>query len=464
MKKNKVVDEIKKSIGKKKVSTKKTDLYSYPFDFWPITLHWIIKDKYPTLPIAVIWPNSYQDIQKTVKICKKHKIPVYPFGGGSGVLGGTVPKKSGVVIDLKKLRDIKINKENLLVEVDSGVNGFYLEDFLNYNGFTLGNIPQSLYPSTVGGWVGTKATGQFSTRYGGIEQMIAGIEAVLPSGEKIELKPHPRTATGPDIRQLFVGSEGIFGIITKVWLKIWPYPEKKVKLSFVTDNINEALNSVKKVLQTGARPAVVRIYDKIETKRHFYNFSEVVDRIATVFIVEGNQKIVDTDVEIIKKCFKSEDLGEEIVNDWLKTRFNVKEAAEFVPMGVVFDTIEVAVGWDKAEDFYENVSTDMKKIKGVLFASAHASHFYPQGVCFYFTFAGMPPRGKKHEDFYQNVWKVAMDSTLKNGGTISHHHGIGRQRGPWMSEELGDAGFKLLKKLKKSVDSDGIMNPGDMGV
>ncbi len=464
MNQNNIIEEIKETIGENNISTKKTDLYSYPYDFWPITLHWITKNKYPTLPLAVVWPKSSEDIQEIVKICKKYETAIYPYGGGSGVLGATVPDKPGIVVDLKKMRKISINKDNLIVESEPGVNGFYIEDYLNYRGFTLGNIPQSLYPSTVGGWVGTKATGQFSTRYGGIEQMIAGIEVVLGSGEKVFFKPHPRTATGPDLRQLFVGSEGIFGVISKVWLKVWPYPEKKVKLSFVTDDIKDALMSVKRVLQSGARPAVVRIYDKIETKRHFYPFDEVVGKIATVFVVEGDSRLVDADVEVIKDCFKSSSLGEDIVDRWLETRFNVKEAAEFVPLGVVFDTIEVAVGWDKAVSFYENVVADMKKVKGVLFASAHASHFYPQGVCFYFTFAGMPPRKMSHEDFYNSVWKTAMDSTVRNGGTISHHHGIGRQRGSWMSDELGESGMKLLKKIKKSVDEKEIMNPGDMGV
>ena len=464
MKQNKTIGEIKKTIDENKISTKKTDLYSYPFDFWPITLHWLKENKYPTLPEAVIWPTKTEEIQKIIKICNQNQTQIIPYGGGSGVLGGTVPDKPGIVIDLKKMRNIKINKENLTVETEAGVNGYYLEDYLKNKGFTLGNIPQSLYPSTVGGWIGTKATGQFSTRYGGIETMMAGIEAVLPDGEKITLKPHPRTATGPDLRQLFVGSEGTLGIITKIWLKIWPKPEKRVKLSFVTDDINQTLKSIKKIMQTGARPAVVRIYDKIETKRHFYKYDKVVDKIATIFIVEGNQKIVDTDVEIIKQAYDSENLGENIVNHWLQTRFNVKEAAEFVPLGVVFDTIEVAVGWDKANTFYANVVADMNKVKGVLFASAHASHFYPQGVCFYFTFAGMPPRKQKTEEFYNQVWKTTMDSVLRNGGTISHHHGIGRQRGPWMKEELGDAGLKLLKKIKNTVDEKRIMNPGDMEV
>ena len=458
-----IILEISKQLGESRVSSEKKDLLSYTYDFWPISLHWILEKKFQKIPLAVVWPENTDEVEKLLKICYKNKTPIYPYGGGSGVLGGITPEKRGVVVDLKKMRNINVFKDDMLVEADAGVNGYYIEDYLNNIGFTLGNIPQSLYPSTVGGWISTKATGQFSTRYGGIEQMISGVEVVVPPGKTINLKPHPRTATGPDLRFLFVGSEGILGVITRAWLKIWPYPEKKVKLAFVSDTLKDALVSVKKILQMGARPAVVRIYDTVETKRHFYMFDDVFGKIATVMIVEGAEKIVDADVDVIKDCFIGKSVGEDLVDHWLKTRFNVKEAAEFVPLGVVFDTIEVAVVWSKAEDFYVNVVNSMKKVKGVLFASAHASHFYPQGVCFYFTFAGIPPRNSSHYDFYNKVWAAAMDATVANGGTISHHHGIGRQRINWMESEL-DGGFDLLKKVKRSIDEDDIMNPGNMGV
>lgn len=463
-KNKKIVENLEKQIGKNKISTKISDVISYSYDYWPISLHWILKKNFRIVPIAIVWPNSTEDIRKIIQICFKEKTPVYPFGGGSGVLGALSPEKEGIIIDLKRIRNIKINIENLLVECGAGVNGHYLESYLNNKGFTLGNIPQSLYPSTVGGWVGTKAIGQFSTRYGGIEQMVTGLEIVAPPGKVITLKPYPRTATGPDLRQFFIGSEGTLGVITKIWFKIWPNPEKRVKLAFISGNLKQAIDSIRNIMQTGARPAVVRIYDKIETKRHFYENEDIIGLVLTIIIIEGNSKIVDAETQIIKENHQGKQVKTEIVDHWLKTRFNVKEASEFVPMGVVFDTIEVAVGWNDAIKLYENVIKSMKQIKGVIFASAHASHFYPQGICFYFTFAGIPPVREKVVDFYNKVWKTAMDSTVENGGTISHHHGIGRQKTPWMNDELGQEGFVLLKKLKKCVDEKNIMNPGNMGV
>jgi alkyldihydroxyacetonephosphate synthase len=461
---DRIIEYLDKKIGENKVSTKKADLASYGYDYWPISLHWILEKKFRFIPYAVIWPSTGEDVKKIIQTCSREKMPVYPFGGGTGVLGALSPDKEGIIIDLKRIRDIKINNENLLVESGAGVNGHYLESYLNHKGFTLGNIPQSLYPSTVGGWIGTKATGQFSTRYGGIEQMVAGLEIVLPPGEIVTFRPHPRTATGPDLRQLFIGSEGTLGVITKTWLRIWPKPEKRIKLAFVSGSISKAIASVKAIVQSGARPAVIRIYDKIETKRHFYEYENVTGLVTTIMIIEGNSKIIEAESEIIRETFQGKQLKPDITDHWLKTRFNVKETSEFVPMGVVFDTIEVAVGWDNSVKLYENVIKAMKKVKGVIFASAHASHFYPQGICFYFTFAGITPRKEKTLDFYNKVWKAAMDSTVENKGTISHHHGIGRQRIPWMKDELGPEGLNLLRKIKRCVDEEDIMNPGNMGV
>lgn len=458
-----VIDKLSKKLGDDKFSTMKADLLSYSHDYWPISLHWMLEDKYPSLPDAVVWPESKEDVKKIVKWCYKGGVPLYPYGGGSGVLGAAVPERGGIVIDMKRMRSMRIHEDDLLVEAEGGLNGYYLEDELNEKGYTMGNIPQSLYPSTVGGWVGTKALGQFSTKYGGIEDMLKGIEIVVPPGKSLSMKPHPRTATGPDLRQLFIGAEGTLGVMTKGWFKIWPKPEKRIKLSFVFDNIDDAVRSVRNIMRRGAKPAVIRIYDKIETKRHFYEREDIYGKIMTVLIIEGDEKIAEAERDIVEEEFIGESKGEAPVDHWLETRFNVKEASEFVPMGVVFDTIEVAVNWSNAVELYRNVVDAINPIKGVLFGSAHASHFYPQGICFYFTFAGTPPRKKDEKEFYNEVWDETMKAVLESGGTISHHHGVGRQRRDYMDEELGDA-YKLLKGIKKKVDKKNIMNPGDMGL
>ena len=457
---SKVLAHLSQVVGER-LSTKKVDLLTYSRDYWPITLHWMLKGKLPSLPDAVVWPENKEEVEKVVKIAHESSIPIYAYGGGSGVLGGTIPEKGGIIVDLKRMRSIKLHEEDLLVEVEAGTNGYYLEKYLNKKGYTLGHFPQSLYPSTVGGWIATKATGQFSTKYGGIEDMVLGLDVVLPWGESIELKPHPRSATGPDLKRIFIGSEGTLGIVTKAWLKIWPYPEKRVNLSFASENLNDALDSVRRILRRGAKPAVVRIYDTIETKRHFYKFEKAYGKVATVMILEGDTRTVEAEEKIVEEEFKGTPIGEGPVDHWLKTRFNVKETSEFAPLGVVFDTIEVSINWSKATQLYNEVSKAIRSVKGTLFASAHASHFYPQGVCFYFTFAGVP-KGDPTK-YYNKVWDAAMRATLNVGGAISHHHGIGRQRREWLQEELGNA-FEVLRRIKDALDEKRIMNPGNMGV
>jgi len=458
-----VIKKLTEILGEDKVSTARTDLLSYSHDYWPISLHNMLKDEYPSTPHAVVWPEGKEDVKEIVKCCYKGKVPIYPYGGGSGVLGATVPEEGGIVVDLKRMRSVKVYEKDLLVEAGSGLNGYYLEDHLNHQGYTMGNIPQSLYPSTIGGWVGTKALGQFSTKYGGIEDMLKGIEIVVPPGNVLSLRPYPRTSTGPDLRKLFVGSEGTMGIMTKGWFKIWPKPEKRIKLSFASDTLEDSVESVRRIMRRGAEPAVIRIYDKVETKRHYYNYDDIFGRVATIMVIEGDEKISEAEKNIVLDEFKGKEMGEDPVDHWLDTRFDVREAAEFVPMGVVFDTIEVAVTWSKAMKLYRDVVRSVKPLKGVLFASAHASHFYPQGICFYFTFAGTPPRKKGAEDFYQNAWEAAMKAVIRSGGTISHHHGVGRQRRNWMEEELGEA-YSTLKDIKEKLDKRRIMNPGDMGL
>lgn len=454
------VEKVKSFLGER-VSVEAADLISYSRDYWPISLQWILRGELPALPDVIVWPETTEEVSRVVRVANELGIPVYPYGGGSGVLGAAVPERGGVVVDLKRMRGLQLYEEDMIVEAEAGVNGYYLESYLNSRGCTLGHIPQSLYPSTVGGWIATKATGQFSTKYGGIEDMLLGLEVVLPTGEVARVEPHPRSAVGPDLRGLFVGSEGTLGVVTRVWLKVHPYPEERVLLSYVHDSFGEALKGVKRTLLRGARPAVVRVYDVVETKRHFYKFEEAYGKVLTIIIVEGSDAVARAEASIVEREIGGRPLGEEPVNHWLKTRFDVREAPEFAPLGVVFDTIEVAAPWSRVLELYEAFVKSVSSVEGVLFVSAHASHFYLQGACLYFTFAGVP-RGDP-TDFYNRVWGAAMRTTLSHGGAISHHHGVGRQRGAWLRDALSGS-LALLMKVKSALDPSGLMNPGNWGL
>lgn len=456
--------DLVKLLGDDKVSNIVTDLAVYSHDYTPINLHKILNLDLETIPCVVVWPESVQDVVEIVKYAYENHVPIYPYGGGSGVLRGFAPEHCGIVVDMKRMQSISLNEYDLTVAADAGVYGVILEQYLNYKGYTLGHIPQSLYESTVGGWIATRATGQFSTKYGGIEDLLLGIEVVVPPGRIVKLEPHPRTATGPDLRRLFIGSEGVLGIVTKATLKIAQFPEKRVKLSFATKTFEEALEYTRLIIRRGVRPAVVRIYDRIETLRHFYWIRDVKDEPITIMVIEGPSSLVDAEADIVRGTFKGRELGEEPVDYWLRTRFVVKEASEYAALGFVFDTIEVAALWSRVVPLYREVIEAMKRVDGTLVASAHASHFYPQGACLYFTFGGLPRAGTTPYEYHRKVWEAAMDAVIRVGGTISHHHGVGRIRAPWLKAEIGDAGLELLQKLKRAIDDRGIMNPGNMGL
>jgi alkyldihydroxyacetonephosphate synthase len=209
---------------------------------------------------------------------------------------------------------------------------------------------------------------------------------------------------------------------------------------------------------------VIRIYDKIETERHFVNEKNAKNRLMVVFVCEGPSRLVDLETQITKEnCLKSHgvDCGEGPVHHWFETRFVVKESSEFAAYGLVFDTIEVACMWDVATQLYDNIIKEIMNVPGMLMASGHASHFYTTGVCFYFTFGGNPKPGQIPYDFYKLAWDSAMRGTLSVKGAISHHHGIGINRTPWMKAEYHEV-FEILKKVKTMLDPNKIMNPGKL--
>jgi alkyldihydroxyacetonephosphate synthase len=266
------------------------------------------------------------------------------------------------------------------------------------------------------------------------------------------------------IDKLFLGGEGTLGIVTKAVCRIWPKPEKQGLISFAFPSMQDALDAIRETLQGQIYPAVIRIYDKIETERHFYNEVKAKDRLMVVFVCEGQSRLVDLETTITSEnCLKHNgiDCGEGPVHIWFETRFVVKEASEYAPYGLIFDTIEVACMWQDANQLYENVVQEMLNVPGMLMVSAHASHFYSTGVCFYFTFGGNPEEGEDSYEFYKQAWDAAMRGTLSVKGAISHHHGLGINRTPWLQAEDPDL-FGLLQKVKKLLDPNDICNPGKL--
>lgn len=450
-------------VGEENISSNPADLIANSRDYWPVNNIWMIAGSVPALPQLVVWPETTEEVVELLKLANSFKIPVTPYGEGSGTLGGAIPIRGGISFDLKRMnRILQIDDDNLMTHVECGLNGALYEKSLNQAGFTGGHFPQSLRCSSVGGWLACRAAGQFSTRYGKIEDITVSLEAVLPDGTILNGRSVPRTATGPRLDQLMLGSEGVFGVITKATLRIWPLPEKRQMVSYTFDNLEVALQCIRQIMRSGARPAVVRLYDPQETGNHFPALGD--QRSALILLIEGAEKIVAAETELIRELARATDAvdsGSEHVEHWLEKRFDISVASMLFQKGAVLDTIEVTTNWHNAYSVYLAMQKALNAVEGTMLASGHYSHVYPDGAALYMTTVGFP--GEDKLIFYKKIWQAAMEACLAEGAAISHHHGIGLHRGLWMAEEHG-AGLNILRRVKKAFDPEGIMNPGKLGL
>jgi len=449
--------------GEENVSAREADLIASCRDYWPVNTIWMLEGAVPALPQLVVWPRDTTEVSRLLALANEQKIPVTPYGEGSGALGGVVPLKGGVTFDLKKMNRIRnLDEENLMVDVESGMNGALYEEELNRAGYTGGHFPQSLRCSSVGGWLACRAAGQFSTRYGKIEDMAVSLEAVLPDGTVFSGRSVPRTATGPRADHFFLGSEGVFGIITSATLRIWPLPEKRRKITYIFDRLEDGLEAIRLFMRAGTRPAVVRLYDALETGHHF---PEIGDKhCALILLIEGNGQIVDAEAAVIDRYAGeqgAEDAGPEHVDHWLERRFNISVASTLFQKGAVLDTIEVSTNWHNAYSTYRALQDALMAVEGTMLASGHYSHVYPEGAALYMTTVGFP--GEDKITYYKKLWRAAMEACMKKNAAFSHHHGVGLHRGLYMADEHG-AGLDVLKRIKGALDPNGIMNPGKLGL
>jgi alkyldihydroxyacetonephosphate synthase len=339
--------------------------------------------------------------------------------------------------------------------------GDRLEAELAERGYSMGLWPQSVALSTLGGWIATRAAGQYSTRYGAIEDMVLGLRAVLPGGRIVEIKATPRRSAGPDLRHLFLGSEGTLGIVTDATVRVFPQPQSRRLLSFAFADFDAGLEAIRRVVRAGWKPPVLRLYDAMETARHFTKWAKGTDCFL-VALTEGPEMMVAAEGDACGQVFREaggREVGREPVEHWLEERNNVPSFESFLEKGFVLDTIEVAAGWDRIHDLYREVTAAVGGVKDLVLVSGHSSHSYPQGTNIYFTFVARPEDPAQAEPTYWECWRQTMEATLRTGGTIAHHHGIGRLRTKWMAAEHGE-GLALLRAVKRALDPYGIMNPG----
>jgi alkyldihydroxyacetonephosphate synthase len=314
----------------------------------------------------------------------------------------------------------------------------------------------------VGGWVATRAAGQFSTAYGNIEDLVLGIEAVLPDGTFMRTSDAPRASTGPDLRHLLLGSEGTLGVITGVDLSLSSLPEARASAAYYVPNMRAGFELQREILQAGWRPPVLRQYDTREVGRLFSKFRK--EEMCLLLVVhEGPKPRVDAEraaVEQLAQRAGGSPAPSEATEHWLAERNHVPTFRSFLENGVVVDTIEVAAPYSRIGDLYDGAVAALGRIEGIWAGSAHSSHAYRSGLNLYFSFAVQPKQRSQLRQAYHACWAAVMEASLEAGGTIAHHHGIGRVRREWLARELGPGGLAALTRIKHALDPSGFMNPG----
>jgi alkyldihydroxyacetonephosphate synthase len=433
-------------------------------DWWPLAIGWAAEGAVPQRPGVVVRPRTTAHVSTVLAACHDAAVPVTPAGGRSGVCGGSIPVFGGVALDLTLLEGLTgIDDVSLTADVRAGTFGPDLESALGRTGHTLGHWPQSMDLSTVGGWLACRGAGQYSTRYGKIEDMVLGLEVVLADGRIVRTEGHgPRAATGPSLTQLFVGSEGTLGVITEARLRIHPRPPAQERRAFGFASFGDGLDACRRIMRRGATPAVLRLYDQTESARNF----EHPETNVLVVLDEADPALLKATMGIVdEECTGAITLDVALVERWLTHRNDVSALAPLWRAGIVVDTTEISGSWSVLPGLFDDVVTTLGAMDGTLAASAHQSHAYVDGACLYFTFAGKGSDGDDawREHYYRQAWDAVTNATLAHGAAISHHHGIGLNRSRFLPRALG-SGFDILVGLKQTFDPVGILNPGKLGL
>jgi alkyldihydroxyacetonephosphate synthase len=433
-------------------------------DWWPLALHWSLRGEVPQLADLVARPTSTANVVDVVQACNVGQVPLTAAGGRSGVCGASVPVFGGVVLDMTALHGIKsVDAVSGIVEVLPGTFGPDLERVLNDDyGLSVGHFPQSFELATVGGWVAARGAGQFSTRYGKIEDMVVGLEVVLANGTVIRTGGAPAAASGPDLTQMIVGSEGTLGVITNVWLKTHPLPAAEQRAAYVFDTFEQGVEACRSTMRAGATPAVLRLYDGPESAR-----GRGGDGNSCTLLVldEGDARLVEATMGIVADACAAAGgvAGDvELVEAWMRHRNDTSALQGLTRKGFVVDTMEIAAPWSKLGGIFDAVREGMLAVPHARAATCHLSHSYSDGACLYFTFAATPPADDV-ESNYVAMWDVGTRAVLANGGNLSHHHGVGLNRNRFVAEALGET-HVVMQQIKDTLDPNGILNPGKLGL
>ncbi len=430
-------------------------------DLWPLALMDERAGKVP--PRAqVVRPSGREQLIAVLRWAAANHVAVTPLGGGSGVCGAVAAAAGELAVDMGAFdRILEVDETNLLCRVEAGVNGLALEKHLNDRGLTLGHYPSSLPGTTVGGLVSTRSSGQQSSRYGSIEDMVQGLEVVLADGTVAGPRPGPRSAAGPALHELWIGAEGALGIVLAAELRVHRLPQSTVGRGYAFADLRSGLECMRAVMQAGIRPLVMRLYDADDSA--FNGFDLDAGECLLVVATAGHAEVAAAEAGVVERfAAGARPEGEGPWERWQRHRFDLSAdrlKAFLEPAGAYLDTVELAAPWTVLPELHARVKS---AIAAGGLALCHFSHAYEQGCCAYFSFGGSGETEASARSAYLRAWEGAMTAAQELGATITHHHGVGQVRARWIAAEMG-GWMEVWKTVKNGLDPAGVMNPRAMG-
>jgi alkyldihydroxyacetonephosphate synthase len=439
-------------------------------------------------PDAVVYPGSHEEVAAALEVCAAEGVAVVPFGGGTNVVGGVEPLRgqfeSVIALDLERIDHLTTDRTSLLGTFGAGLRGPHAEARLAARGLTLGHFPQSFEFATIGGYAATRSAGQASTGYGRFDKLVVGLRCATPSGDVV-VKPFPGTAAGPSLRELIVGSEGTLGVITEATLALRPYPEERRYEGWSFRSFEEGAEAFRELEQARAAPDIARLSDAEETRLAMAMSASgsIAERAGKAYLkARGHEGgcivIVGYEGEPGAVARRAREgarrlrgagglsLGRRPGEAWLRGRYRgpyLRDA--LLDRGVMVETLETATTWTRLGELHRAVAdalrASMAERGTPALVGCHVSHLYPAGASLYFTWIARREEGAEL-DQWRAAKTAASDAIVAHGGTITHHHAVGRDHVPWITAEVGERGVEALRAVKERLDPAGIMNPGKL--
>lgn len=430
------------------------------------------RESHQDAPDVVVRPADHDEVRACLDVAVARGIAVIPFGGGTSVVGALDPERGAhhavVSLDLRRLSGlIRLDEISGEAVLGAGTTGPEAEALLSAHGFELGHFPQSFRYATVGGFAAARSSGQNSAGNGRFDTMVTGIRAATPTGD-IDLGRSPGSAAGPDLIRVFLGSEGIFGVITEVRVRVHPVPRDRVFESWSFPDFASGIEGLRLVAQQGNGPTVIRLSDEAETAVSLAQIGKIGRALAkgasAVTVYEGDG-IAERRARVGAHLAAAGGIssGEGPAEDWLRGRFDGPYLRDsLLDAGVFCETLETATTWSNLQSLRSAVETALKDgfadAGAKSYVMCHVSHIYPTGASLYFTvLAGIrsDPLG-----VWEPVKARVNDAIIASGGTISHHHAVGRDHAAWLGQEIGETGVRILAAIKRELDPAGVLNPG----